>query len=88
MRSEWGAKSDQVPEIDLEKLKKIWEFFAWADKYRVYSDHLISSAFNRTEECVGKLSPRELVLAVWLTYIFDFRMPAELVWRNMFPIMA
>lgn len=75
---------------------RLWEFFAWMDKARwmeddVEYDKRMRKMISRAHVGVdgNELKPADMVLAHWLTYIFDYQMPAErVVWNEAFPIMA
>jgi len=78
---------------------RIWEFFAWMDRARwseddVQYDKKTRELFNEVWGRCGinikgeNLEPDDIILAHWLTYIFDYGMPAESVWKKAFPIMA
>jgi len=83
-----------------ENLLKLWEFFAWMDNARwndvtqLKEDQRMCNNFNEMWNKCGldvnaaDLKPTDIVLAHWLTYIFDYGMPAETVWDNAFPIMG
>lgn len=78
---------------------KLWEFFAWMDKAR-WGESAFRSVeqkirrFNKVQKEYGidvrweDLKPNDIILAHWLTYIFDYAMPTESVWNKAFPIMA
>jgi hypothetical protein len=78
------------------KFITLWEFFAWMDKARWMEDD--EECDKRMREMVNRarvgikgndLEPADMILAHWLTYIFDYGMRAErIVWNNAFPIMA
>jgi len=81
---------------------KLWEFFAWLDEARfnvgyVQSERVREQWFHRFSKAWKKcgvninskgLESHDIILGHWLTYIFDYAMPAERVWMKAFPIMA
>jgi hypothetical protein len=77
-------------DMDREKFLKIWEFFAWMDRARQELEEDYSDKINRKPVGIkwDGLQPADTVLAHWLTYIFDYRMSAENLWNEVFPIMV
>jgi len=79
---------------------RLWEFFAWADRAR-WNGEQSSSRFkwllnnvdgvwikDNLKITSSNLEPSDIILAHWLTYIFDYGMPVEQIWERGFPVMA
>jgi len=84
-----------------EKLFRLWKFFAWMDDARQglkendrwidkWHRCVINKAWKLCDlnDDADDLTSADMVLAHWLTYIFDYQMPTEDVWNKIFPIMA
>ena len=71
----------------MEKLIKIWTLFEWAFKARaVYNERWFKRILKRAG--YESLGTEQLALAFWLTYIYNYQVPASRVWNKCFPIMA
>ncbi len=82
----------------VQDLIKLWNFFKWVDTARWNwerkqgIERLLNYTNKAWKKCGLKLiddfEPEHLVLSHWLTYIFDYQMPADIIWKKCFPIMA
>ena len=80
------------------KLIDIWKFFKWLDEMpyansyedfvrSIYEDSIKNiNDFRRKlrlkETDISGLEAKHLVLSHWLTYIFDYQMPAKYIWES------
>lgn len=88
----------------LYKLIDIWKFFKWLDEMSyvnsyedfvrsIYEDSIKNiNDFRRKlglkETDISGIEAKHLVLSHWLTYIFDYQMPAKYIWERGYPIIA
>ena|GEM_PF-1119262 len=77
-------------DAQLEQFLELWKFVAWCDQKRWESESEWEVNLKREsiKEMLGFIpTDSELVLAHWLTYIFDYMIRVEQVWNECFPIM-
>jgi len=79
---------------------RLWKFFAWTDRARWNGEQSKSNfkwLLNKVDRIWKKdnlvissndLDHNDIILAHWLTYIFNYAMPAEQIWGKVFPVMA